>query len=132
MRRFTSYLRRYAEARLQAEAALDREVAAAISAARSSKGVHGASKLRPMVTLASINGCQPQTGMEQRVLRRAAVPAAALIAEGEVLYLLLWMSVPNPKLSSACSENSRMVFGFFFHGCCACAIERERKEWGCG
>ena len=96
----TSVRRFPPDARVVAEAALNREVAAAIAGARgggsgnnnnNGKGgaaapqhhQHGASKLRPMTTLASINGCQPQTGMEQRVLRRVAVPAAALIAEGE-------------------------------------------------
>lgn len=84
----TSVRRFPPNARVVAEAALDGEVAAAIGAVRGMQGVHGASKLRPMTTLASINGCQPQTGMEQRVLRRAAVPAAALIAEGEALFLI--------------------------------------------
>ena len=42
----------------------------------------GAGRMRPLAALASVNGCQPQTGMEQRVLRRAAVPAAALVARG--------------------------------------------------
>ena len=70
--------------RVVAEAALDREVLDALAAARSQQGAGatGAGKLRPAGPLASINGCQPQTGREQRVLRRAAVPAAALIAEG--------------------------------------------------
>jgi len=84
-RQLITTVRRLAPAgRVIAEAALDREILDALDAARSQQGVGatGAGKLRPASPLASINGCQPQTGLEQRVLRRAAVPAAALIAEG--------------------------------------------------
>jgi len=69
-------------AREAAERALDEEVASAMAAADDDDEASGAGRMRPLAALASVNGCQPQTGMEQRVLRRAAVPAAALVARG--------------------------------------------------
>ena len=69
-------------AREAAERALDEEVASALAAADDDDEASGAGRMRPLAALASVNGCQPQTGMEQRVLRRAAVPAAALVARG--------------------------------------------------
>lgn len=78
----TSVRRLPPAARAMAEAALIEEVLDALAQGRRCAG-SGAAKLRSMTALASINGCQPQTGMEQRVMRRVAVPAAALVAEGE-------------------------------------------------
>ena len=69
-------------AREAAERALDEEVASALARAADDDEASGAGRMRPLAALASVNGCQPQTGMEQRVLRRAAVPAAALVARG--------------------------------------------------
>ena len=87
-------LRRFPpRARAVAEEALGSEILAAVAEARErgsdpdnrnrgGGGGGGARMLRCATALASVNGCQPQTGMEQRVLRRGAVPIAALVAEG--------------------------------------------------
>ena len=65
--------RRFPPAREAAERALDEEVASAIGRRRRRHDeASGAGRMRPLAALASVNGCQPQTGMEQRVLRRAA------------------------------------------------------------
>jgi hypothetical protein len=69
-------------AREAAERVLDEEISSALASAGADEETSGAGRMRPLAALASVNGCQPQTGMEQRVLRRAAVPAAALVARG--------------------------------------------------
>ena len=90
-------------AREAAERALDEEIASALAAAAADDEASGAGRMRPLAALASVNGCQPQTGMEQRVLRRAAVPAAALVARGA------WGS------REVEASDGFEIFGFGFH-----------------
>ena len=105
-------------AREAAERALDEEIASALSAADADEEASGAGRMRPLAALASVNGCQPQTGMEQRVLRRAAVPAAALVARGA------WVS------REVEASDGFDFFGFGFHVSFFIFARTARKEDG--